>query len=76
MDYADIKSRMEGLRRELAEITKQNQRYLAKKNHSQEEQEQHRLLQDRVRLVRVELRAFIERTKRHNLMVHRRCSLS
>jgi hypothetical protein len=63
MKYADIKSRVESLRRELAEIAEHNRRYFSRKNHSAEERAQHRQLQDRVRQIRGELYFFLEQAK-------------
>jgi len=63
MDYSDIKGRIEILRGELAEVADQNRKYLSRKSHSREEQAQHRQLQDRVRVIRAELYALLERTK-------------
>jgi len=60
MDYADIKSRTETLRRELAEITEQNRQYFNRKNHSYAERAKHRQLQDRVQRIRAELYALLE----------------
>jgi len=63
MNYADIKTRVENLRRELAEIAGHNRRYVTKKRHSHEEKFQHQQLQDRVREIRNDLFVLIERTK-------------
>ena len=63
MDYSDIKGRTDRLRQELAEVAEQNRKYLSRKNHSREEQGQHRLLQDRVCLIRADLQSLVERTK-------------
>ena len=63
MDYADIKSRIESLRRELAEVAQKNRQYFSRKNHSYAERAEHRKLQDRVRQIRAELYALVERTR-------------
>ena len=63
MDYGDIKDRIESLRQELAEVAQQNRQYFSRKNHSHVERAQHRQRQDRVRRIRAELYAPLERTK-------------
>jgi len=62
MDYADIVSRVEALRRELSEITDHNRQYFAKKNHSKTEIAKHQGLQERVKQIRAELYALKKRT--------------
>jgi len=59
MDYAELKSRVESLRREQATVAQHNRQYFSKKTHSPVERLQPRLLQDRVRLIRAELYALI-----------------
>ena len=61
MNYADIVSRVEALRRELAEIADHNRQYFAKKSHSPEQRAQHQELQERVREIRAELYGLKER---------------
>ena len=63
MNYADIKNRVETLRRELAEIAGLDSRYVSRKKHTHEEKVQHQQLQDRVRQIRNELYTLLERTK-------------
>jgi hypothetical protein len=63
MDYSDIKGRIESLQGKLAEIVEQNRKCLSRKSHSREEQAEHRLRQDRVRLIRAQFQALVERTK-------------
>ena len=61
MDYADIKNRIEVLRRELDEIAEQNrQQYKKKRSRTKKKQQE---VQDRVRQIRNELYALLERTR-------------
>ena len=62
MDYAEIMSLIEALRRELAKIADHNRQYFTKKNHPPQDRAQHQNFQERVRQIRAELYTLKERT--------------
>jgi len=62
MDYAEIMSRVEALRRELAEIGDHNRRYFTKKSHPPQQRAEHQNLRERVRQIRAELYDLKERS--------------